>query len=553
MIKKKHKQVNITTRHDGWKVFISTLLSIISITSSQAQQTKEQVLPPKLVIGITIDQLRGDYLQYFLHSFGDKGFKRLLREGLVYQQLQFDYSNISSASSIATIYTGTNPYYHGITGDKKYDWNKLREVPILDDQNFIGNYTSETQSPNNLKSSTIADELKAASQGKSLVYAIAPNAAQAIISAGHAANAAFWIEDYNGKWATTTYYKDIPFYVEQYNLSESLPFKINNLVWQPSLHFYNAFPYRQQDEKDEYIKPFKYLFYSKDKFLQVKTSPFINKEVTSMAERFLRNENFKGKTVPGMLSLTYYAGHYQDAEHKEFSAEIQDSYYLLDKEIGLLLEHIEKYIGIKNTLLFITSTGYSETKENPSDIIDPIGMFYPNRCTALLNMYLMSVYGQGDWVLGYYQNQLFLNHKLIEDKQIHLKEIQRKAAEFTIQFSGVQDVSTWTDMLYGNWNESAVRFRNGSHKGITGDIIIELQPGWVLVDEKNISQNKTIRNNAVIAPLIFWGYQTHAQKVERIVKATEIAPTLSHVLRIRPPNAAKELPLREFIYFLNNE
>ena len=546
MKKKKYKEEHLVGSNGRWKVFISTLLSLLSIASGQAQQLQGTGQPPKLIIGITIDQLRGDYLQYCLQSLSNSGFKRLLNEGLVYQQVQYDYPNINAASSIATLHTGTNPYYHGITDSKKYDWERLLEVSILDDPEYIGNYTSETLSPKNLKSSTIADELKVATLGKSKVYSIAPDAAQAIISAGHAANAAFWVDSYNGKWATTTYYKDVPYYVEQYNLIEAIPFRINDLTWKPVLPYYGAFSYYGQNTNKRGEDAFKYLFYAKDKFQQIKTSPFINEEVTTLAGRFLKNEDFVNNDVPGMLSLSYYAGHYRDARNKEFSTEIQDIYYRLDREIGKLLTYIEQYVGIKNTLLFITSTGYFE-EEIAYEAYKPTGTFYPNRCTALLNMYLMSVYGQGNWVLGYYQNQIFLNRKLIEDKQIQLADIQRKAAEFTIQFSGVQDVSTWVEMLHGNWNDVSARFRNGSHKGITGDLIVELQPGWILADEQNPSNNKQIRNNAVIAPLIFWGHLTPAIHVERVVKATEIAPTVTHVLRIRPPNAAKELPLKEFL------
>ncbi len=527
----------------GVRYLIISLLSVLNLTQLQAQsQVQEQVPIPKLVIGITIDQLRGDYLQYCIHTFGSKGFKRLLNDGLVYQQIQYDFPEISPASAFATIFTGTNPYYHGITGNKKFDWDKLQEVSILYDPQYLGNYTTETLSPANLKSSTIADELKIASGGKSDVYAIAPDAAQAIISGGHAANSAFWIEDYNGKWATTTYYKNIPWYVERYNLSESLAYRINDYNWKPAIASYDAFPYTEGN------KAFSHLFYSKDKYLQIKTSPYINTEVTMLAGRFLQYADFGGRRYPDMLSLAYYAGNFRDAYNKEFTPEIQDIYFRLDKEIEDLLTLVEKYVGIKNTLIFLTSTGYYETEENNPDVLKPAGMFYPNRCVALLNMYLMSVYGQGDWVKGYYRNQIFLNRKLIDDKQIAMAEIQRKAAEFVIQFSGVQDVSTLIEMLYGNWNEAVIRFRNGSNKDITGDIIIELQPGWVLVDDQNASQNKYIRNNAIVAPLIFFGHQITPQRIRRTVKATQIAPTVTHVLRIRPPNAAKELPLEEFIY-----
>ena len=41
---------------------------------------------------------------------------------------------------------------------------------------------------------------------------------------------------------------------------------------------------------------------------------------------------------------------------------------------------------------------------------------------------------------AYYDQQIYLNHKLIENKQLSLTEIQEKSAEFLVQFSGVSDV-----------------------------------------------------------------------------------------------------------------
>ena len=80
-----------------------------------------------------------------------------------------------------------------------------------------------------------------------------------------------------------------------------------------------------------------------------------------------------------------------------------------------------------------------------------------------------------------------------------------------------------------------------------GDLLIELQPGWKLNFDNGKEQVKIIRNNAVITPLVFMGNGLKPQHIYREVKATEVAPTVTHVLRIRPPNASRNLPLHEVI------
>ena len=143
---------------------ITSLIAILVVTNLEAQQRT-----PKLVVCITVDQLRGDYIEYFYNTFGERGFKRLMNEGLVYNNIRFEFSDIDQASAFATLFTGSNPCFSGIAGDKTFDFEKEKEVSILNDPEYLGNYTKENYSPKNLFSSTIGDELKIASQGATYI------------------------------------------------------------------------------------------------------------------------------------------------------------------------------------------------------------------------------------------------------------------------------------------------------------------------------------------------------------------------------------------------
>lgn len=518
---------------------LTSLIAILAVTNLEAQQV------PKLVVCITVDQLRGDYIEYFYNTFGDGGFKRLFNQGVVYKNVRFEFSNIDEATAFATLFTGSNPCFHGIASNKVFDFDREREHSILHDPNFLGNFTRDNYSPKKLYASTVGDELKIASKGKSDVYSIAPNAESAILSAGNAANAAFWIDDINGKWATTTYYRNVPWYIERYNNgAESLPVRLDRMIWTPSIPVtkYDAFPYVTDDVS------FRYTFNEnmRDCYPDLKTSPFVNIEVNRLAFQFLEYAAFGTRSYPDMLSITYYAGNFSRLIDKEYSREIQDLYYQLDKDIEKLLDTIDKKIGLQNVLLVFTGSGYNKSVGNyPEGVEVNGGDFYPKRCIALLNMYLMQLYGQKKWVIGYYDGQIYLNRKIIEDEKIPLEEMQDKAAKFVEEFSGVQAVITDRALRNGEWNEGTVKFRNGTHYLGRGDIIIELQPGWKINNEIPGEKVKVVRNNAVATPLIFMGNGLKPKHIYREVKATEIAPSITHILRIRPPNATQELPLWE--------
>jgi hypothetical protein len=486
----------------------------------QAQTAPEM---PKLVVVVVIDQLRGDYLDYSLPVFGDKGFKRLMRNGLCYRSVEFDLPNKCEASSVADIFTGASSYYNGIGGDAYFDWEKNREISIVEDENFIGNYTSARVSPLSMTASTIGDELKIASQGQSRVYAIAANATSAVLSAGKYANAAFWLDETTGQWATSTYYKEFPSYIENYNAHEAIG-NYQEWQWKQSYASFTPLPY--SDLKD----PFTYKFAKNDnaRFKKMKHTPLLNAEITNLAEKFFDNAGFTRQKTPDMFILHYYAGNYEDSPaSSDYNYEIQDIYYRLDKEIEKLLELIERKIGLKRTLIVLTSTGYYRPLPKQNTIFKPAGEFYPNRCTSLLNMYLMAIYGRENWVKGYFDKQIFLNKQLAEEKQIKWNDLLTSAAEFAAQFSGVRHVTKLADD-----SRLPVRHR--------GDLLLELQSGWVIADLPNVSPQPIA---IPTAPLIFFGENVRKEQVANPVKATQIAPTLSYLLRIPAPNACKERPL----------
>ena len=522
--------------------FITSLIAVLVVANMHAQQQHA----PKLVVCITIDQLRGDYLEYFKNSFGERGFKRLMNDGVSYKHVQFEFTNIDQASAFATIFTGSNPCYHSITGKKRYDFEKELERSCLYDAHYLGNFTHLNLSPKNLLSSTIGHELKLASNGASEVFAIAPEPESAILSAGHAADGAFWIDDYSGKWATTTFYKSsIPKFIEQLNSgSESLSSRLPSLSWSPMMaeDKYSALPYITDK------KQYRYTFNEKEVgcYPRFKTSALVNKEVSKLAIQFIENGNIGSRQTPDLLLVTFHGGNFSDVLDKMYTQEVQDIYFQLDQCIAELLDVIDKKVGLNKALIAVTGTGYYTDAEIPTEGPNSVGgIFDPKKCTAMLSMYLRAVYGQKNWINGYYNNQIFLNRKAIEDEKIDLATIQNKAAEFVAEFEGVQQVITDFSLRTGEWNEGSAILRYGTYHIGRGDLIIELQPGWGVENETTGKKSNIKRNNAVITPLLFFGNGLKPARIERSVYATEIAPTVTNILRIRAPNACSDLPLSE--------
>lgn len=521
------------------KGLLTSLITVLTFTGLQAQSLPAT---PKLVIGLTIDQLRTDYLEAFSSLYGEKGFKRLWKEGKVFRNAEYTFNGIDRASAIAAIYSGTTPSVNGIISGQWMDAATLRPVNSTDDTAFMGYYSDQTCAPTKLLTSTLADELKIATQGKGMVYAIAPFCDAAIFSAGHAANGAFWINPHTGKWSGTTYYGEFPWWASQYNDRQSIDFRISDITWEPVYPrgMYTFLP----DWRDITFK-YKFDDDKKNKFRRFITSPFVNDEVNALAEETLGKSSVGMDDITDLLSLTYYAGNYAHKPVQECAMEMQDTYVRLDRSIANLLEVIDKKIGLQNVLFFITSTGYADSDSPDSGLYKiPGGEFRLNRCAALLNMFLMATYGEGKYVEAYHGRQIYLNHKLLEQKQLNLTEVQEKSADFLMQFSGVNEAYSAHRLLLGSWTPEIFKTRNGYHRKRSGDLVIDVLPGWSVVDE-NTNESQVIRHSYIPSPLIFIGHSVKPAIIQTPVTIEHIAPTVAHFMRIRAPNACTTAPITD--------
>ena len=116
---------------------LTSLLAVMAIAGLQAQEVPAV---PKLVVGLTIDQLRMEYIEAFSAMYGERGFKRLWREGRIYRNAEYDYQNVDRASAMASICTGTSPHLHGIIGNAWMDRSSLQVVNCVEDTRFMGIY-----------------------------------------------------------------------------------------------------------------------------------------------------------------------------------------------------------------------------------------------------------------------------------------------------------------------------------------------------------------------------------------------------------------------------
>lgn len=448
-----------------------TLLSILGFNAETYAQVIVQA--PRLVVSITIDQLRTDYLETYAPLYSNDGLKRLLTDGKVFINGAYNFTPVDRASAIASLHTGTVPYYNGITAEEWLDKQTLCPQNCVRDQK-IG------YSPQFLGTSTISDELKMATNGVAKVFSFAPTADAAILSAGHAADGAAWVS--NGKWATTTYYRPI----------------------------------------NQWLSGYTRLFLP---------GTDVNKAVTDAALKCLEQAGVGNDDKTDLLSLTYEAGRHME------------SYVELDRQMALLLNGIERQIARDRVLFVITGTSSREEEEesNQERYRIPTGTFYINRTANLLNMYLGAIFGSAKYVEFCHKNHIYFNHQLLRQKNIHLGEICSRSQEFLLQLSGVRNVYTANQLLTSD-SYLLESIRNGFNVEKCGDLIIDIAPGWKLINEDTLEKSIS-RSAHVPFPIIIYGAGTKAERIQTPVTVDRIAPAVARAIRIRAPNACSSEPL----------
>ena len=520
------------------KYLYITLLAVLGFKAEANSQELRNA--PRLVVNITIDQLRSDYLEAFLPLYTDNGFKLLLQDGAVFENASYPFKPVDRASAIAALGTGTTPYYNNIVGERWLNRETLRPVFCVDDAEYKGILSRETASPRQLSTSTIGDELKVATNGRALVYAIAAERDAAVLSAGHAADGAFWIDDSEGTWCTSTYYYSMaPSWLNAYNSLQSPKTKVRNEKWTPFNDLIGNFNYFLQAAPQS---PFSHDFKGERRYREFKTSGLVNEGITDIAFQCAASCGMGNDRITDMLSITYYAGTFGHRSVTECQMELQDTYVRLDRELSRLINFLNERIGKDNVLYVVTSTGYD--KESTSDYQRfriPSGTFYLSRTAGLMNIYFGALWGQGKYVEAYFHNQIFLNRQLLETKKISIAEATSRAQEFLAMMSGVRNVYTSLQLMTDN-NEHLQSIRNGFNAERCGDLIIETAPGWTLLNE-DTQETQITRASYTPFPIIFMGTGVKAERIKTEVTIDRVAPTLARAIRIRAPNACASAPL----------
>lgn len=517
---------------------------------------------PKLVVGIVVEQMRQDYLNRYWDKFGNNGFKKLATTGTYHKNAHLNYSLTQTAPGFATIVTGTEPSGHGIISDYWYVPLTGRRENCIESTGYAGvgpHSENASFSPEKLYSTTFSDEAKLFNRGQSKVISVSLDPIGAIFSGGFAANAAYWFDTKTGAWVSNSYYiNELPEWVKRFNYRPTLE-RFLERKWNTLLEiekYTEAWPDTSKYERgiDGSFKTFPYDYQKIRQHVRdyklITMIPEGNTYTTDFAIAALIEENLGQNEYTDFLFINYSVSENIGNLYGPQSVEIMDMFLRLDQDIAHLVSVLEETVGKNNFLLYLTSNcGVSEVPQYLIDNKLPGGYFRQHYIRVLLEGYLRAIYGEGNWILDFSNNQIYLNRTLIEDSQINLGDFQKNVANFIINSRGISNAITAHNMT-NNYFLTGIpqKMQNSFNPKRSGDVMISLNPGWI-EDITNVVAHNSGYSYDTHVPLIWYGWKVKRQTIYSKVNLTNIAPTISMVLNTPVPPISTGEPMQYI--FLN--
>jgi len=505
---------------------------------------------PRLIVGITVSGMRYDYLSVYWEKFTENGFRKMASTGANCKNARYGYLITDPSVGYATIATGARPAAHGIVSDFWYERtsNQIRYSIADENQTTIeGSHEAGRFSPVSLYSRTLSDELRVISRFSAKSVGISMDPQAAVLMAGHTATGAYWLDPMTARWVSSSYYVDsLPEWVREFNGKGFQDIYLDR-IWEPLLPIgeYSAsmldnnpyemgfggqitFPYdlskisrKSRNEKDYSV---------------LMATPWGNTYTKDMAIAAIVNEEMGERGVTDWIHIGFNATRHLAPRYSTWSVEMQDTYLRLDRDIAHLLEFLDERLGLENVLIYLTAE--NALADDPRYLAEsriPSGFFNYRTSISLLRSYLNAVYGQGDWVKFYYAQQIYLNHQLIEDSRLSLEEVQDRVVRFMIQISGVSNALQSYVLQRNNFSHGVFeRMQQSYHQRRSGDVIINLNPGWVEHSQMERNGYEDFRFNPHV-PLIFYGWKINRVSIPRQVALTDIAATIAYFLEISMP------------------
>lgn len=528
--------------------------------------------PPKLILQITVDQLRGDLPRRYLRKMGPDGFRFLLEQGVVYENAHHAHANTETIVGHATLATGAYPSAHGLignvwldraTGEMKYNIEDAR-YPLLTAGADVDKATeidptqraarTEGRSPAAMLTSTFSDELAIHTVRRAKVFGVSIKDRGAVSMAGHAGKA-FWFSKATGQFVSSRfYYERYPEWVNAFNKSKPTQ-RYANQHWKLLLdrgeyQFADLDDVPWETELGEYGRVFPHPYGPGDgkMFTTLLTiSPAGDDLTLDFAKQLIDHESLGTDEVTDYLSLSFSSTDYVGHVFGPSSLEMEDNLLRLDRTLANLFSYVDSKVGLNNTLIVLSADhGGPEVPAQlrqlgfEANYVDPSSW---DKQPGIAR--LKEEFGVGEALIEkFFAPYVYLNREVIQKHGLDQAAVERAIAEEMTKFEGVALAVSSTALMQGRVAETPLTLSilHSHNPRRSGDVFVVFEPHCFINDFDGLTVAATHGSPwryDTYVPIMFAGAGVQPQRIHRKVWTIDVAPTLAAFVGANPPSGAR--------------
>jgi arylsulfatase A-like enzyme len=535
-------------------------LTLTFLTSS-ADAQPGNAAKPRLVIMLIADQFPYDYLSRFQDRLTSSGLKYLTDAGANFTNCQFEQASNQTASGQAIIATGSYPWANGIVADQWYDRKRTKTVAATasEEGTVLAGGTGSAGSSRQLNGTTIGDQLKLATNGRSKVFSMGLTEGPSVLMAGKLANNAFWFDLRTGTFVSSSQFgHDLPIWAKTFNdqryadryYGKSWTRLMNEGQYGSSTR--DDFPYERAFPGDG--KQFPHVITggtgsANELFYTVfAATPWANQMLADFAKDAIEKENLGMHTDPDLITINFSATESLTNFFGPNSQESQDMVMRLDQTVANLLQFLDQRIGLSNCLVVFTADhGVAPIPELLKERGFDAGRIDPAAMRTQLNAAMEARLGKGDWIEAFEPPNLYLNLNSIDREKFRQPDVEALAGKMAHSIPGVGEVYTAAQFFLNQLPNGplANTVRRSYYWGRSGELVVMPRPGYVFATQAEGTGGGSPFSYDAQVPLVLFGAGVKYGRYAETTSPADIAPTIASVLGIATPALCEGRALSE--------
>lgn len=482
--------------------------------------------PPRLVVFVTVDQMRGDYIDRWASQYTG-GLARLRTGGALFTHAFQDHAVTETAPGHATVLSGREPWRTGIVKNS---------AGVIDPQVTLIGVSGSGASPFRFRGTTLIDWMRTADPA-SRALSVSRKDRGAILPMGRAKQQAYWYSS-TGAFTTSTYYGDtLPTWVRDFN-ARGEPQSYAGKAWTLLL------PASSYTEKDSVAiesggkgVTFPHVLPNtpESAAAQLSDYPFMDDVTIHLALQGLESLGLgKGPHTDLLavsLSTTDAIGHRYGPD----SREIHDQLLRLDRLLGTFIDSIYRLRDSTTVVIALTAdhgmTSYPEVAAPARAAAMHVDVSPAVKATTAS----LAARGLPADAFVFESGMLSVDYPAFARRGVSADSVVQAFAKAIRAIPGVARADLVADLPRADTLKDRIarRWLHMIPRDLAIPLVVTLREGYVW-GRPDYAEHGSPWDNDAWVPIVFYGAPFRAGRYDAFTRVVDVAPTLARAIGVRP-------------------